>query len=81
MSLPEPQTDIKDISPSPPKSNRWLRLVLAALLLIGGVSGIAWKLLNPEKPNPAVANAPPPGVKVKLSPVQTGTVEDKPHLR
>jgi hypothetical protein len=70
MSLPEPQTDIKDISPSPPKSNRWLRLVLAALLLIGGVSGIAWKLLNPEKPNPAVANAPPPGVKVKLSPVK-----------
>ena len=76
MTLPEPQTDIKDISPSPPKSNRWLRLVLAALLLIGGVSGIAWKLLNPEKPTPAVANAPPPGVKVKLSPVQTGTVED-----
>ena len=76
MSLPEPQTDIKEIPPSPPKSNRWRRLLLAALLLIGGVSGIAWKLLNPEKPNPAAANAPPPGVKVKLSPVQTGTVED-----
>ncbi|MBE9250939.1 efflux RND transporter periplasmic adaptor subunit [Dolichospermum sp. LEGE 00240] len=76
MTLPEPQTDVKEIPPSPPKSNRWTRLLLAALLLIGGLSGIAWKLLHPEKPNPAVANAPPPGVKVKLSPVQTGTVED-----
>jgi RND family efflux transporter MFP subunit len=76
MTLPEPQTDVKEISPSLPKSRRWPRLLLAALLLIGGGSGIAWKLLTPEKPNPAVANAAPPAIKVKLSPVQTGTVED-----
>jgi len=76
MTLPEPQIDVKEIPPSLPKSRRWPRLLLAALLLIGGVSGIAWKLLTAEKPNPAVANAAPPGVKVKLSPVKTGTVED-----
>ena len=41
-----------------------------------GGTGIVWQLLTPEKPGPAVTNAPPPGVKVKLSPVQTGTIED-----
>ncbi|MEI6445619.1 MAG: efflux RND transporter periplasmic adaptor subunit [Nostocales cyanobacterium ELA583] len=76
MTLPEPQIDVKEIPPSFPKSRRWPRLLLATLLLIGGGSGIVWKLLTPEKPNPAVANAAPPGVKVKLSSVQTGTVED-----
>jgi multidrug efflux pump subunit AcrA (membrane-fusion protein) len=76
MTLPEPQTDVTEIPQPPAKSSRGLRLLLAALLLIGGVSGIAWKLLTPEKPSPAAANAAPPGVKVKLSPVQTGTVED-----
>jgi RND family efflux transporter MFP subunit len=79
MTSPKPQTDFEDISQTsfaqPPKSNRWLRLSLAALLLIGGGSAIAWKLLTPQQPNPA-ANAPPPAVKVKLSPVQAGTVED-----
>ena len=76
MTLPEHHPDIKEIHPSPSKSSRWPRLLLAALLLIGGGTGIAWKLLTPEKPGPAVTNAPPPGVKVKLSPVQTGTIED-----
>jgi RND family efflux transporter MFP subunit len=76
MTLPEPQTDVTEIPQPPAKSSRRLRLLLAALLLIGGGIGITWKLLTPEKPSPAVANAPPPGVKVKLSPVQTGTVED-----
>jgi RND family efflux transporter MFP subunit len=76
MTLPEPQTDAKEIRQSPSKSSRWLRLLLAALLLIGGGIGITWKLLNPEKPNPAVANAAPPGVKVKISPVEKGIVED-----
>ena len=76
MTSPEPQTDFPEIPQPPPKSSRWLRLLLAALLLIGGGSGIAWKLLTPAKPSPAAANAPPPGVRVKLSAVQTGTVED-----
>lgn len=80
MTSPEPQADFKEIpQPSfepPSKSQRWLRLLLALVLILGGGTAIAWKLLTPEKPSPAAANAPPPGVKVKLSAVQTGTVED-----
>ncbi|MTJ07456.1 efflux RND transporter periplasmic adaptor subunit [Anabaena sp. UHCC 0204] len=76
MTLPEPQTDIPEITQTPAKSSRWPRLFLAALLLIGGGMGIAWKLLTPENPTPATANARPPAVKVKLSAVQTGTVEE-----
>ncbi|WP_016952520.1 efflux RND transporter periplasmic adaptor subunit [Anabaena sp. PCC 7108] len=80
MTSPEPQADFPDIpQPSfepPNKSQRWLRLLLALVLILGGGTAIAWKLLTPEKPNPAAANAPPPGVKVKLSAVQAGTIED-----
>ncbi|MGM3305280.1 efflux RND transporter periplasmic adaptor subunit [Anabaena sp. WFMT] len=80
MTSPEPQTDFEDIpQPSfepPPQSRRWLRLLLALVLVIGGGSAIAWKLLTPNNQNPAAANAQPPAVKVKLSTVQTGTVED-----
>ncbi|MBD2693638.1 efflux RND transporter periplasmic adaptor subunit [Anabaena catenula] len=80
MTSPEPQADFKEIpQPSfepPSKSQRWLRLFLALVLILGGGTAIAWKLLTPEKPSPAAANAPPPGVRVKLSAVQTGTVED-----
>ncbi|MBD2420656.1 efflux RND transporter periplasmic adaptor subunit [Anabaena cylindrica FACHB-243] len=79
MTSPEPQTDFEDIpQPSfepPPPSRRWLRLLLALVLVIGGGSAIAWKLLTPNQ-NPAAANAQLPAVKVKLSTVQTGTVED-----
>jgi hypothetical protein len=77
---PESETDFPDISqPSfepPPKSQRWLRLFIALVLIIGGAGAITSRLLTPEKPSPALANAQPPAVKVKLSTVQTGTVED-----
>jgi RND family efflux transporter MFP subunit len=79
MTSPEPQTnfqDIPQIPETPPKSSRWLRLLLATLLLIGGGIAITWKLLTSEHPSPAAANAPPPAARVKLSAVQTGTVED-----
>lgn len=80
MTSPESETDFPDISqPSfepPPKSQRWLRLFIALVLIIGGAGAITSRLLTPEKPSPALANAQPPAVKVKLSTVQTGTVED-----
>ncbi|MEA5575921.1 efflux RND transporter periplasmic adaptor subunit [Anabaena sp. UHCC 0451] len=79
MTSPEPQTDFEDIPQvslqPPPTSRRWLRLLLATLLIIGGGTAITWRLLNTN--NPSVdADAQPPAVKVKLSVVQTGTVED-----
>ncbi|MBK1989326.1 efflux RND transporter periplasmic adaptor subunit [Sphaerospermopsis aphanizomenoides BCCUSP55] len=80
MTSPESKTDIPDIPqssfPPPFKSQRWLRLLIALVLIIGGGGAIAWKLLTPHHPSPAIANAPPPGVKVKLSTAKTGTVED-----
>lgn len=80
MTSPESKTDFPDIpQPSfepPPKSQRWMRLLIAFVLIIGGGGAITWRLLTPEKPSPALANAQPLAVKVKLSTVQTGTVED-----
>ncbi|MBD2293291.1 efflux RND transporter periplasmic adaptor subunit [Anabaena sphaerica FACHB-251] len=79
MTSPEPQTDFEEIPQSsfkpPPTSRRWLRLLLAVVLIIGGGTAITWRLLTPNNP-PAAANAQLPAVKVKLSAVQTGTVED-----
>jgi RND family efflux transporter MFP subunit len=81
MTSPESETDFPDISqPSfepPPKSQQqWLRLLIALVLIIGGGGAITSRLLTPEKPSPALANAQPPAVKVTLSTVETGTVED-----
>jgi len=80
MSSPEPQTDFTDSLPQvsreqPPKQRRWLWLLLAAILLLGGGAAIVWRLLTPASP-PAGANAQPPGVRVKVSPVQVGTIEE-----
>lgn len=80
MTSPEPQTDFEDIPQRslqpPPTSRRWLRLLLAALLIIGGGTAITWRLLNTTNNPSADAKAQPPAVKVKLSVVQTATIED-----
>ncbi|MBD2502319.1 efflux RND transporter periplasmic adaptor subunit [Anabaena azotica] len=79
MSSPEPQTDFTDSLPQasrelPPKRRRWPWLLLAAILLLGGGAAI-WRFLTPASPPPG-ANAQPPGVRVKISPIQAGTIEE-----
>ncbi|MBD2663316.1 efflux transporter, RND family, MFP subunit [Richelia sinica FACHB-800] len=86
MTSPEPQTDFNEdnlppenLQPElvpPSSSKRWLRLSLAVLLIIGGGTAVIWKLLSAQTSNPGTANAQPPAVKVKLSTVETGTIED-----
>ncbi|WP_353931491.1 efflux RND transporter periplasmic adaptor subunit [Okeanomitos corallinicola TIOX110] len=79
MTLPKPETDLEKIPPSsskpPTQAKRWLRLLLATLLILGGGTAITWRLLTTKNPEPA-ANPQPAGVKVKLSTAQTGTIED-----
>ncbi|MDZ8053267.1 MAG: efflux RND transporter periplasmic adaptor subunit [Aulosira sp. ZfuVER01] len=80
MTSPEHQTDFEERVPEPsfeppPQKWRWLRLVLAALLLLGGGTAIVWRLVTPQHQAAAPNNAPP-GVRVKVAPVQTGTIEE-----
>ncbi len=78
MTSPEPQTDLES-QPStelPPRPRRWLGLSIAALLLIGGGIALGWRFLSSGNSAPASASALPPAVPVKLSTVQTGTIED-----
>ncbi|QLE54632.1 efflux RND transporter periplasmic adaptor subunit [Nostoc sp. TCL26-01] len=81
MSSPEPQTDFgENLSQTPdkeppPRQRRWLRL-LAIILILGGGTAILWRLLSPSNQPPSTANAQPPGVRVKTSPVQVGTIEE-----
>ncbi|HLO86082.1 MAG TPA: efflux RND transporter periplasmic adaptor subunit [Nostocaceae cyanobacterium] len=80
MTSLESQTDFGENPPqapleTPPKSPRWLWLTLAAILILGGGVAIAWRLLTTQNPGVA-AKAPPPGAKVKISPVQIGTIEE-----
>ncbi|BAY35124.1 secretion protein HlyD (plasmid) [Nostoc carneum NIES-2107] len=79
MTSPNSPTDFEESLPEssfepPPKQRRWLRLLLAALLLLGG-GAIVWRLVTPQQ-QPAQTNAQPPGVRVKLAPVQTGTIQE-----
>ncbi len=81
MKSPEPQTDFGENLPQtsykpPSKQRRWLRLLLALILLIGGGTAIVWRLLTPINRQPPNTNAQPPGVRVKVTPVQIGTIED-----
>ncbi|MBD2213009.1 efflux RND transporter periplasmic adaptor subunit [Nostoc linckia FACHB-104] len=79
MTSPNSPTDFEESLPEssfepPPKQRRWLRLLLAALLLLGGAA-VVWRLVTPQQPT-AQTNAQPPGVRVKLAPVQTGTIQE-----
>ncbi|BAY10624.1 efflux RND transporter periplasmic adaptor subunit [Calothrix sp. NIES-2098] len=80
MTSPEHQTDFEERVPEPsfeppPQKRRWLRLLLAALLLLGGGTAIVWRLVTPQHQAAAPNNAPP-GVRVKIAPVQAGTIEE-----
>ncbi len=80
MTSPEPQTDFGEKAPQtsfepPSRKRRWL-WVLAALLLLGGGATLVWRLLTPQNPIPSTANVQPQGVRVKISTVQSGIIEE-----
>ncbi|WP_298917119.1 efflux RND transporter periplasmic adaptor subunit [uncultured Nostoc sp.] len=81
MTSPEPQNDFGDKPPQTPfeppsGKRRWLWLFLPALLLLGGGTAIVWRLLTPQNSAPSTANAQPLGVRVKISTVQSGIIEE-----
>ncbi|MEH1853327.1 MAG: efflux RND transporter periplasmic adaptor subunit [Nostoc sp.] len=82
MTSPEPQTDFGEKAPQtsfepPSGKRRWLWLFLAALLLLGGGAAIVWRLLTPQQNSaPSIANVQPQGVRVKISTVQSGIIEE-----
>ena len=81
MTSPEPQTDFGDKPPQssfepPSGKRRWLWLFLAALILLGSGTALVWRLLNPQNSAPSTANAQPQGVRVKISTVQSGIIEE-----
>ncbi|MEH2225298.1 efflux RND transporter periplasmic adaptor subunit [Nostoc sp.] len=81
MTSPEPQTDFGEKAPQtsfepPSGKRRWLWLSLAALLLLGGGATLVWRLLTPQNSAPSTANAQPQGVRVKISTVQSGIIEE-----
>ncbi|MBE8968357.1 efflux RND transporter periplasmic adaptor subunit [Nostocales cyanobacterium LEGE 12452] len=80
MTSPEPQTDFGEKAPQtsfepPSGKRRWLWLSLAALLLLGGGATL-WRLFTPQNSAPSATNAQPQGVRVKISTVQSGIIEE-----
>ncbi|MEH2172456.1 efflux RND transporter periplasmic adaptor subunit [Nostoc sp.] len=80
MTSPEPQTDFGEKAPEtsfepPSGKRRWLWLSLAGLLLLGSGATL-WRLLTPQNSAPSNANAQPQGVRVKISTVQSGIIEE-----
>ncbi|MFN6483756.1 MULTISPECIES: efflux RND transporter periplasmic adaptor subunit [unclassified Nostoc] len=81
MTSPEPQTDFGEKTPQtsfepPSGKRRWLWLFLPALLLLGGGATLVWRLLTPQNSAPSTVNAQPQGVRVKISTVQSGIIEE-----
>ncbi|MEH2168789.1 MAG: efflux RND transporter periplasmic adaptor subunit [Nostoc sp.] len=81
MTSPEPQTDFGEKTPQtsfepPSGKRRWLWLSLAVLLFLGGGATLVWRLLTPQNSAPSNVNAQPQGVRVKISTVQNGIIEE-----
>jgi RND family efflux transporter MFP subunit len=80
MTPPQPHTEIENYPPQtekqpPRKQRRWLWLLLTLLALTGG--GIAvWRVFTSQNQTPTNVNAQSPAVAVKVSTVQSGTIED-----
>ncbi|MEC4812363.1 MAG: efflux RND transporter periplasmic adaptor subunit [Scytonema sp. PMC 1069.18] len=81
MKSPESQTHFEDnlretALEEPPRSQRrWLWLLVALVVLLGGGYAL-WRFLTPPQtgqPSPTRAQQP---VKVKIAPVETGIIED-----
>ena len=80
MTYPKPQTDVEKDFPQtsfnqPPPQRHWIWLLLAVLLIGGGLAGV-WRLLTPNQSSPTTANSQPLGIKVKVSTTQIGTIKE-----
>ncbi|MFB2767979.1 efflux RND transporter periplasmic adaptor subunit [Pelatocladus sp. BLCC-F211] len=82
MTSPQSDTKVENNPPQtesqpPRKQSRWLWLLLALVALTGG--GITvWRVFASENQTPAKANATaqPPAIPVKVSAVESGTIEE-----
>jgi RND family efflux transporter MFP subunit len=82
MKSPESHTHYEDnlrettVEEPPRSQRRWLWLLVALLVLLGGGYAL-WRFFTPPQTGqPSPMSAQPPGVKVRISPVQTGIIED-----
>jgi RND family efflux transporter MFP subunit len=80
MTSPKPQTDFRDnlasiLDKSSKKQWRWLRLLLAFILIFGGSTAIVWRLFGSINQAP-ISNIQTPGVRVKISTLQVGMVQE-----
>ena len=79
LQTSEPQADVTEnrlhTSSKPPRPKRWWLWLLLALLL-GGGGVVAWRLLTPGSEAPSANESQSEAVQVKLSSVQTGTIEE-----
>lgn len=81
MKSSEPHTQFDDTLPEnaleepPRKQRRWLWLLIAIVVLMGG-GFVIWRLLTPERKEASPASAQPPVSRVRIATVETGIIED-----